>query len=42
MRAISLRTDRLPAAMVRAQSLDRVIEAAWERASRWSRRQRGR
>nr|WP_175478956.1 site-specific integrase [Rubrimonas cliftonensis] len=31
MRAISLRTDRLPEAMVRAQGLDRVLEAAWER-----------
>jgi hypothetical protein len=31
MRAISLRTERLPEAMVRAQGLDRVVEAAWER-----------
>nr|WP_175478877.1 hypothetical protein [Rubrimonas cliftonensis] len=31
MRAISLRTDRLPEAMVRAQGLDRVLEAAWKR-----------
>jgi hypothetical protein len=32
MRALSLRTDRQPEAMVRAQGLDRVIEAARERA----------
>lgn len=31
MRAISLRTERLPEAMVRAQGLDRVLESAWER-----------
>jgi hypothetical protein len=31
MRALSLRTDRLPEAMVRAQGLNRVLEAAWER-----------
>ncbi|WP_342741613.1 DUF6538 domain-containing protein [Rubrimonas cliftonensis] len=31
VRAISLRTDRLPEAMVRAQGLDRVLEAAWKR-----------
>jgi hypothetical protein len=31
MQAMSVHTDRLPEAMVRARSLDRVIEAAWER-----------